>query len=189
MPKHIPSAKFDVNFFFHSDFFGIEIKDSSGRLIRRLQTIAKIGDRSANFGQPPNGGMTKIDQRQLNILYCERPKAALIVQELETTLLHTIREYEGTGQENYAKALTTKLSRIYGDYWFPILLLEENIAQVRFGIQHNGNCIGPYSQFGRTVILCWARKDSFNRRQQHWKVRRVFRSSLTAINALQVRYL
>ena len=189
MPKHIRSAKFDVIFFFLSDFFGIEIRDSGGRLIRRLQTIEKIGDRSANFGQPPNGGMTKIDRRQLHILHCERSKAALVVQELASTLLHTIREYEGTGQQDYAEALTTKLSKIYGDYWFTILLLEQSIAPVRFGIQHKGNCIGPYSQFGRTVILCWARKDSFNGRQQHWKVRRVFRSALTAINALQVRYL
>ena len=132
--------------------------------------------------------MTKIDQRQLNILYCERPKAALLVHELETTLLHTLREYEGTGQQDYAKALATKFSRIYGDYWFHIILLDENIAGIRFGIEHNGNCIGPHSQFGRTVFICWARKYSFNRRQQHWRINQVFRNALIAINCYQLLY-
>ena len=157
--------------------------------MQKLKTIQKIGDPNANFGQPLDGGLTKIDQRQLNILYCERKKLGTVKDELETTSRHALEEYEGSSWREFGSMLKSKLLKIYQDYWFTVMQFPENIAKRNFAVQHNGNCIETISQFGRTLVVCWVRKNSFIRAKQHHTAFRVFVSVGKAVKNIEVNCL
>ena len=133
--------------------------------------------------------MTKIDQRQLNILYCEGKKPGVVKDELETTSRHTLQEYEGSSWREFGPTLKSKLSKIYEDYWFTVIQLGKNIAKRNFAVQHNGNCIEPISQFGRTLVVCWVRNDSFIRATQHGTAVRVYDSVREVVRNIEVRCL
>ena len=60
--------------------------------------------------------MSKIDQRQLNILYCEGKKLGVVKDELETTSRHALEEYEGSSWREFGAMLKNRLSKIYEDY-------------------------------------------------------------------------
>ena len=132
--------------------------------------------------------MSKIDQRQLNILYCEGKKLGVVKDELETTSRHALEEYEGSSWEEFGAMLKSKLSKIYDDYWFTVMQLYKDVAKANFAFQHNGNCIGPITQFGRTLAVCWVRKNSFIRAKQHHTAVRIYRSVRAAVRHIEVRY-
>ena len=133
--------------------------------------------------------MSKIDQQQLNILYCERKKPVVVKDELETTSRHTLQEYEGSSWREIGGAFKSKLLKIYDDYWFTIIQLGKNVAKRNFAVQHNGNCIEPISQFGRTLAVCWVRNDSFIKATQHCTAVTVYDSVRKAVRNIEVRCL
>ena len=171
-------------YFFLSDAFGKTGPDGN-----TLRTIEKIGNPNANFGQPLHGGLSKIDQRQINILYCEGKKLGVVKDELETTSRHALEEYEGSSWREFGAMLKSRLSKIYEDYWFTIIQLGKNVAKRNFAFQHNGNCIEPISQFGRTLVVCWVRKDSFIRATEHRTAVRVYHSVRKAVRDIEVSFL
>lgn len=73
--------------------------------------MQKIGAPNEFLGQNALGGLTGLDQRKLNIMYCENAKTNLVTNELAKTLTHTLREYEDVNSEDYARPLTRKLKR------------------------------------------------------------------------------
>ena len=133
--------------------------------------------------------MSKIDQRQLNILYCEGKKLGVVKDELETTSRHALEEYEGSSWWEFRAMLKNRLSKIYEDYWFTVIQLGKNVPKRNFAFQHNGNCIEPISQFGRTLVVCWVRKDSFIRATQQSASIRVYHSAKKAVRNIEVRFL
>ena len=171
-------------YLFLSDYFG-----KPDQNFQRLKTIKKIGDPNANFGQPLDGGLTKIDQRQLNVLYCEGKKSGVVKDELETTSRHTLQEYEGSSRREFGATLKGKLSKIYDDYWFTVIQLGQKVSRRNFAVQHNENCIEAISQFGRTLVVCWVRNGSFIRATQHRTAVRVHDSVRKAVRNIDVSCL
>ena len=92
-------------------------------------------------GQGALGGLSNLDQRKLNIMYCESAKANLVKTELAKTLRYTLREYEGVNSKAYSKALTTKLGKIYALFQFSITVFDETTAQSEYNFKSNGNCL------------------------------------------------
>ena len=128
--------------------------------------MQKKGDPSFTLGQGPFGGLSNLDQRKLNMMYCESAKSNLVKTELSKTLSHTLREYEGVGSDAYSAALTTKLGKIYALFQFSITVFDETTAQSEYNFKSNGNCLpaanSQLSGYGKSIIVCWTRKGSFN---------------------------
>ena len=163
--------------FFPSNFFGKPVKDRDGNVIQILNTIQKIGDPNfQDFGQHPDGGLSKIDQRQLNMLYCQHARAAVMKDELQEIIKHSLSEYDGSPYKEYSNALKLRLSKIYNEYYFAIAEFNPKASTNEWGIWSNGNCAHPTIGFGRQVVLCWARKDSFNMETQATDATKVFQN-------------
>ena len=163
--------------FFPSNFFGKSVKDRDGNVIQILNTIQKIGDPNfQDFGQHPDGGMSKIDQRQLNMLYCQHARAAVVKDELQEIIKHSLSEYDGSPYKEYSNALKIKLSKIYNEYHFAIAEFNPKASTNEWGIWSNGNCALPTIGFGRQVVLCWSRKDSFNMGTQATDANKAFQN-------------
>ena len=152
--------------------------------------MQKKGDSSFTLGQGALGGLSKLDQRKLNIMYCESAKANLVKTELATTLRHTLREYEGDSSRAYSKALTKKLGKIYGLYRFSITVFDATTAQSEYNFKSNGNCLpaanSQLSGYGKSIIVCWTRKGSFNVKTNEWKSRRLGRLLRNTLKAQTV---
>ena len=133
--------------------------------------------------------MSKPDQRQVNILYCEGKKLGIVKDELETTSRHALEEYEGSSWREFGAMLKSRLSKIYEDFWFTVIQLGKNVAKRNLAFHHNGNFIEPVSQFGRILVVCWAREDSFIRATQHRTAVRVYHSVRKAVRDTEVRFL
>ena len=163
--------------FFASNFFGKSVKDRDGNVIQILNTIQKIGDPNfQDFGQHPDGGLSKIDQRQLNMLYCQHARAAVVKDELQEIIKHSLSEYEGSSYKEYSRALKLRLSKIFNEYHFAIAEFNPKVSTNEWGIWSNGNCALPTIGFGRQVVLCWARKDSFNMGTQATDANKTFQN-------------
>ena len=125
----------------------------------------KIGEPGEFLGQNALGDLTGLDQRNLNIMYCENAKANLITNELAKPLSHTLGEYEDVSSGNYAKALTRKLKKIYCAYRFSIAVFGETITPTAYSYKGNGNCLptanSQISDHGKSLVVCWTQEDSF----------------------------
>ena len=141
--------------------------------------MQKKGDPSFTLGQGALGGLSNLDQRKLNIMYCESAKANLVKTELAKTLRYTLREYEGVNSKAYSKALTTKLGKIYALFQFSITVFDETTAQSEYNFKSNGNCLpaanSQLSGYGKSIIVCWTRKGYFNVQTYKQKSRRLGR--------------
>ena len=93
-------------------------------------------------------------------------KLNLVKTELAKTLRHTLREYEGDGSRDYSKALTKKLGKIYALFQFSITVFGKTTTQSEYNFISNGNCPpaanSQLSGYGKSIIVCWTRKGSFN---------------------------
>ena len=105
--------------------YGLPKLDKNGKKIGIKQSMQKRGDPSFTFGQGSLGGLSSLDQRKLNIMYCESAKANLLKTELAKTLRHKLREYEGDSSRAYSKPLTKKLGKIYALFQFSITVFGE----------------------------------------------------------------
>ena len=141
--------------------------------------MQKKGDPSFTLGQGTLGGLSNLDQRKLNIMYCEGAKPNLVKTELGKTVSYTLREYEGVGSKAYSAAVTTKLGKIYANFQFSITVFDETIAQSEYNFKSNGNCVpaanSQLSGHGKSVIICWTRTGSFNVQTNKQKSRRLGR--------------
>ena len=141
--------------------------------------MRKKGDPSFILGQGAHGGLSNLDQRKLNIMYCESAKANLVKTELAKTLTHTLREYEGGSPRAYSKALTKKLRKIYALFQFSITVFDETTTQSEYNFKSNGNCLpaanSQLSGYGKSIIVCWTSKSSFNVQRNKKKSRRLGR--------------
>ena len=128
--------------------------------------MQKIGAPGEFLGQNALGGLTGLDQRKLNIMYCENAKVNLVTDELAKTLRHTLREYEDVSSENYARALTRKLEKIYSAYRFSIAVFSETTTPTAYSYKGNGNCLptanSQMSGHGKSLVVCWTQEDSFD---------------------------
>ena len=99
-------------------------------------------------------------------MYCESAKPNLVKTQLAKTLSYTLREYEGVGPRAYSAALTRKLRRIYVHFQFSITVFDETTAQSEYNFKSNGNCLpaanSQLSGYGKSIIVCWTRRGSFN---------------------------
>ena len=163
--------------FFSRYAYGLPKLDKNGKKIGIKQSMQKKGDPSFTFGQGSLGGLSNLDQRKLNIMYCESAKANLVKTELAKTLRHTLREYEGDSSRAYSKALTKKLGKIYALFQFSITIFHENTTQSEYNFKSNGNCLpaanSQLSGYGKSIIVCWTRKGSFNVQTNKQKPRRL----------------
>ena len=123
------------------------------------------------------------------MLYCEGKKLGVVKDELKTTSRHALEEYEGSSWREFGAMLKSKLLKIYQDYWFTVIQLHKNVAKANFAFQHNGNCIGPVTQFGRTLVVCWVRKNSFVRAKQHHTAVKIYRRVRAAVRYIEVSFL
>ena len=139
--------------------------------------MQKKGDPSFRSGGSAFSGLSKLDQRKLNIMYCESAKANLVKTELAITLRHTLREYEGDSSTAYSKALTKKLGKIYALFQFSITIFDETTTQSEYNFKSNGNCLpaanSQLSGYGKSIIVCWTRKGSFNVQNNQQKSNRL----------------
>ena len=128
--------------------------------------MQKIGAPNEFLGQNALGGLTGLDQRKLNIMYCENAKTNLVTNELAKTLTHTLREYEDVNSGDYARALTGKLDKIYSAYRFSIAVFDETTAPTAYSYKGNGNCLptanSQMSGYGKSLVVCWTEEDSFD---------------------------
>lgn len=72
---------FLVEHFYSRYAYGRPILDNTGTRTGVLQTMEKIGEPGEFLGQNALGDLTGLDQRKLNIMYCENAKANLITNE------------------------------------------------------------------------------------------------------------
>ena len=61
--------------FFSRYAYGLPKLDKNGKKIGIKLSMPKKGDPSFTFGQGSLGGLSNLDQRKLNIMYCESAKA------------------------------------------------------------------------------------------------------------------
>ena len=152
--------------FFSRYAYGLPKRDKNGKKIGTKQTMQKKGDPSFTLGQGALGGLSNLDQRKLNIMYCEGARPNLVKTELTKILSYTLREYEGVGSKAYSTALTKKLGRIYARFQFSITVFDETTAQSEYNFKSNGNCLpaanSQLSGHGKSIIVCWTRSGSFN---------------------------
>ena len=117
-------------------------------------------------------------------------KLNLVKTELAKTLRHTLREYEGDGSRDYSKALTKKLGKIYALFQFSITIFDENTTQSEYNFKSNGNCLpaanSQLSGYGKSIIVCWTRKGSFNIQTDKQKSRRLGRLLSNTLKAQTV---
>ena len=99
-----------------------------GKKIGTKQSMQKKGDPSITLGQGALGGLSNLDQRKLNIMYCESAKPNLVKTKLTKILSYTIREDEGVSSKVYTAALTTKLGKIYALFQFSITIFDDKTA-------------------------------------------------------------
>ena len=138
----------------------------TGKKLELKKTMQKKGDPSFTLGQGALGGLSNLDQKKLNIMYCEGARPNLVKTELTKILSYTLREYEGIGSKAYSAALTKKLGRIYARFQFSITVFDETTAQSEYNFKSNGNCLpaanSQLSGHGKSIIVCWTRSGSFN---------------------------
>ena len=163
--------------FFSRYAYGLPKLDKNGKKIGIKQSMQKKGDPSFTFGQGSLGGLSNLDQRKLNIMYCESAKANLVKTELAKTLRHTLREYEADSSRAYSKALTEKLGKIYALFQFSITVFGETTTQSEYNFKSNGKCPpaanSQLAGYGKSIIVCWTRKGSFNVQTNKQKPRRL----------------
>lgn len=109
-----------------------------------------------------------------------------VQDKLDTTIRHTLQEYDGTNNKDFPGVLKKKLSKMYADYLFNIMQFDKNVVKINFAFQHNGNCVGPVSQFGRTLVICWIKRDSFDRAKQLSTAFQVYCKVRKAIKKIEV---
>lgn len=110
------------------------------------------------------------------MLYCQHARAAVMKDELQEIIKHSLSEYDGSPYKEYSNALKLRLSKIYNEYYFAIAEFNPKASTNEWGIWSNGNCAHPTIGFGRQVVLCWARKDSFNMETQATDATKVFQN-------------
>ena len=85
------------------------IRDNNNDPQQTICKKAKYGNPTDNFGQPANGGLTHIDQRQLNRVYCESVRQRVVQDELTQTIRHTIQENPGALVAEFGPIMKKKI--------------------------------------------------------------------------------
>ena len=64
------------------------------------------------------------------------------------------------------KVLVLKLGKIYTLFQFSITVFDDKTSQREYSFKSNGNCLpaadSQLSGYGKSNIVCWIRKGSFN---------------------------
>jgi len=129
----------------------------------REETIQKIPhtDDKYTFGQPPNGGLSQIDKRQVNEIYCENPRDILVENGqigLHDFLKHRLSEYPPTDlkNEDFREMFEEKLKRVYPTYDISVNLYNShnNPADSAFICE---KCVYEKNDYGRDVVLAYSK--------------------------------
>ena len=136
--------------------FGIE--DSHGDKQQTIRKKPRYGNPTDNFGQPANGGLTNIDQRQLNRIYCESVRHRVVQDELTQTLRHTIQEYPALTVDEVGPKVTAKFKKIYPRLFYRVHVWHRGFQQA--AVSHNGHCVTVTNQGKCHIILCYKQRDS-----------------------------
>ena len=131
--------------------------DSQGDKLQTIRKKSKYGNPTDDLGQPANGGLTYIDQRQLNRIYCEDSRNSLVPNELSEIIRHKIQENPAQTIDELGLVLEQKFSKIYPNYYYLVHAWHSGFQQA--AVTHNGSsCVTVTDQGKRHVIVCYARK-------------------------------
>ena len=136
--------------------FGIE--DSDGDEQQPIRRKSRYGNPTDNFGQPANGGLSNIDQRQLNRVYCESRRDRVAHDELTQTIRRTIQEYPALTVAEFGPILTDKFRKIYRNFFYLVHVWHSGFQQA--AVSYNGHCVTVNDQGKRHVIICYTRRGS-----------------------------
>ena len=134
------------------------IRDGHGDEQQTIRKKPRYGNPTDNFGQPANGGLTNIDQRQLNRIYCESVRHRVVQDELTQTLRHTIQEYPALTVAEFGPKVSEKFDKIYPRFFYIVHVWHSGFQQA--AVSHNGHCVTVTNQGKRHVILCYKQRDS-----------------------------
>ena len=147
-----------IHDFYCRKAFGI--RDNDNEQQQTIRKKAKYGNPTDDFGQPAIGGLTNIDQRQLNRIYCESVRQRVVQDELIQTIRHTIQENPGLTIGEFGPILTRKFRKIYPRFFYIIHVWHSGFQQA--AVSHNGNCVTVTDQGKRHVIVCYTRRVSLS---------------------------
>lgn len=134
------------------------IRDGHGDEQQTIRKKTRYGNPTDNFGQPANGGLTNIDQRQLNRIYCESVRHRVVQDELTQTLRHTIQEYPALTVAEFGPKVSEKFDKIYPRFFYIMHVWHSGFQQA--AVSHNGHCVTVTDQGKCHVILCYKQRDS-----------------------------
>ena len=140
-----------IHDFYCRTAFGI--RDNDNEQQQTIRKKAKYGNPTDDFGQPAIGGLTNIDQRQLNRIYCESVRQRVVQDELIQTIRHTIQENPGLTIGEFGPILTRKFRKIYPLFFYIAHIQHGGFQQA--AVLHNGNCSIVTDQGKLHVILCY----------------------------------
>ena len=127
------------------------------------------GDPSFTLGQGALGGVSNLNQRKLNIMYSGSAKPKLVKTELIKILSYM--------QGENMKVLVLKLGKIYTLLQFSITVFDDKTSHREYSFKSNGNCLpaanSQLSGYGKSIIVCWIRKGSFNVQANKQKSRKL----------------
>lgn len=162
-------------------------KDSQGDRLQTIRKKPKYGNPTDNLGQPAYGGLTYIDQRQLNRIYCEQSRNHLVPNELSEIIRHTIQENPAQTIEEFGPVLVLKFKKIYRNYYYLVHAWHSGFQQA--AVEQNGSsCVTVTDQGKRHVIVCYAHQ----RIRHEWPegpVHQIKRAVEARIRALGVKLI
>ena len=132
-------------------------RDGEGDILQTIRKKTKYGNPTDDLGQPANGGLTYIDQRQLNRIYCEHSRNLLVPSELSQIIRHTIQENPAQTIEEFGPVLVLKFQKIYPSYYYLVHVWHSGFQQAAVK-QRGSSCVTIADQGKRHVIICYARQ-------------------------------
>jgi len=131
---------------------------------QRYAVTLKADDQEAlfTFGQQLDGGLSQIDQRQLNQMYCEVPRPVGVISTdkrfgLETYLRHRLDEYTQLDYKDIHQMLFEKLAVTFPGYKFSINVFRtaKDITKSTFLCE---NCIYKLDHLGKDVVIGYSKE-------------------------------
>ena len=136
----------------------LELKTVMVMSSKLFEKKSRYGNPTDNFGQPANGGLSNIDQRQLNRAYCESRKDRVVHDELTQTIRHAIQEYPALTVAEFGPILTDKFRKIYRIFFYLVHVWHSGFQQA--AVSPNGHYVTVNDQGKRHVIICYTRRGS-----------------------------